>query len=275
MGSRPCCSRAGRGRGPAAAQAIARAVSELGAVDFAVRERAARFLWEQGRAAEPVLERAANSADVEVRLQAHRILEDFRYGILPDVPVDMQTLIREFRDGDVRQRQFVLQKLAIRQRFDTLQRLLQREGDPDVRRQLLVQLLETPQAIEKFIAGTALESLIGLVGADQDAAWRQATLAQILFTPVVLRRLAEAGRLEELTKLIDGEKDPGRRRELLAALFRNDEAVATLLDADQRYSFLDRMQPVYPSSCSKGSFPRCWNWPGWSGQTGAGGCWPA
>ena len=67
----------------------------------------------------------------------------------------MQTLIREFRDGDARQRWLVLQKLAIRQRFDTLQRLLQLEGDPDVRRQLLVQLLETPQAIEKFIAGTA------------------------------------------------------------------------------------------------------------------------
>ena len=170
---------------------------------------------------------------IEVRLLARRILEDFRYGILPGVPADILALIRAFRDGDARQRQTALQKLATREQFDTLQRLIQLEPDPNVRRQLLLQLMENPRAIEKFIEGRGLESLIALVAADRDETWRRTALAQVLFTPAVLQHLAEKGRLDELTKLIEGEQAGDVRRQMLALLFQNGDAVAVLIEKEQ------------------------------------------
>jgi hypothetical protein len=51
-------------------------------------------LWQAGLAAEPALRRAAADPDRETRLRAQIILEDFRFGILPDVPEEVNALIR-------------------------------------------------------------------------------------------------------------------------------------------------------------------------------------
>ena len=50
---------------------ILRAIERLGSSQQAVRQQAARELWEAGLAAEPALVRAAESKDAEVRYRAN------------------------------------------------------------------------------------------------------------------------------------------------------------------------------------------------------------
>jgi HEAT repeat protein len=54
---------------------VAKLVAQLGAPDFAQRERAARQLTLLGRRALPALQKAANSPDQEISLRARRIIE--------------------------------------------------------------------------------------------------------------------------------------------------------------------------------------------------------
>ena len=76
---------------------IARAVKDLGADSWRVREEASRRLWEIGRPAQTALEQAADSDDPEVRARARRILEKFKYGIYPDTPDEVVELIQKYR----------------------------------------------------------------------------------------------------------------------------------------------------------------------------------
>src|SRR5262249_42670500 len=76
---------------------IARAIRELGDDSFAVRERASRFLYGAGRAAEAALVTARTSADREVSSRADAILEQFKWGLYPDTGADLQKLIREYQ----------------------------------------------------------------------------------------------------------------------------------------------------------------------------------
>jgi HEAT repeat protein len=104
-------------------------------------------------AAEPsALRQAAGDPDREIRLRAEWILNDFRYGILPGVPEEVNDLIRQFRSGDSEQRLAALQALADRDDFDRLQRLIQLEPDGNIRRMLLVYLMRSSRAIEHFRA---------------------------------------------------------------------------------------------------------------------------
>jgi tetratricopeptide (TPR) repeat protein len=76
---------------------IARAIRELGDDSFTVRERASRFLWSAGRDAEPAVLAARSSADPEVSSRAEAILEQFKWGLYPDTPSDIQKLIHEYQ----------------------------------------------------------------------------------------------------------------------------------------------------------------------------------
>ena len=220
---------------PAAAskEAIQKAVRELGDVRFSVRRQASQFLWQQGLAAEPALKRAAEGADRETRLRARRILEDFRYGILPNVPQNVVGMIRQFRDGNVNERLLALQRLADFARFDALQRLIELEPAAEVRRQLLVYLMKNPRAVDHFLEPERLEKLIATIGADQEEAWRRNVLAQLLFSAPMVQKLAERDQLDVLMKVVEREKSADVRRQMLTMLFQNQAAVAALIEKDQ------------------------------------------
>lgn len=217
----------------AASAAIEQAVRDLGDARFSVRQAAARTLWQAGLAAEPLLQRAVQNGDRETRVRARRILDDFRYGILPGVPADTVAMIRQFRDGNAPLRLAAFQTLAQRGDFDTLQRLIGLESDAAVRRQLLVMLIQSPLAVEKLADLDQLEKLVAAVSADQDEAWRRKVLAQLLFSEKMIQRLADKRELDLLVKVIERETSAEVRREMLSILFKNAVVVAVLIDKDQ------------------------------------------
>jgi len=237
----------------ASKEAIQKAVRELGDVRFSVRRQASQFLWQQGLAAEPALKRAAESADRETRLRARRILEDFRYGILPNVPADVVGMIRQFRDGNVNERLLALQRLADFARFDALERLIELEPAAEVRRQLLVYLMKNPRAVDHFLEPERLEKLIATVGADQEEAWRRNVLAQLLFSAPMVQKLAEKDRLDVLMKVVEREKSADVRRRMLTMLFQNQAAVAALIEKDQ-LEFLLELIAKEPDGKTRGTW---------------------
>jgi tetratricopeptide (TPR) repeat protein len=87
-------------------------VRDLGAGDYATRERASVALRQLGAAALPALEQVEHSADPEVRERAREILADLRLGITPDWPEELATLARGYRQLDAAARPDVLQRLA-------------------------------------------------------------------------------------------------------------------------------------------------------------------
>ena len=87
-------------------------VRDLGAADYATRERASAALRQLGAAARPVLEQVENVADPEVRERARAILADLRLGITPEWPEEMAALARGYRHLDAAARPDVLQRLV-------------------------------------------------------------------------------------------------------------------------------------------------------------------
>lgn len=213
--------------------AIEKAVRDLGDARFSVRQAAARTLWQHGLAAEGALQRAADSGDRETRVRARSILNDFRYGILPGVPAETIARIRQFRDGNAAQRLAAFQVLAERGDFDTLQRLIALEPEADVRRQLLVMLIQSPRAVEQLADLDRLEKLLVAVAADQDEAWRRKMLAQLLFSEKMIQQLAEKRELGMVVQVVEREPSAELRREMLSVLFQNAAAVTVLIDKDQ------------------------------------------
>jgi len=218
---------------PDASASIEKAIWELGDARFSVRQAAARTLWQHGLAAEAALQRAAESGDRETRVRARSILNDFRYGILPGVPAETVARIRQFRDGSAAERLAAFQILAERGDFDTLQRLIGLEPDANVRRQLLVMLIQSPRAVEQLADLDRLEKLLATVAADQDEAWRRRMLAQLLFSEKMMQQLAEKRELGLVVKVIERETSAEVRRQMLSVLFQNAAAVTVLIDKDQ------------------------------------------
>lgn len=87
-------------------------VRDLGAGDYATRERASAALRQLGMAALPSLEQVEHSADPEVRERAREILVDLRLGLTPDWPAEMAALVRGYRQLDAAARPDVLQRVA-------------------------------------------------------------------------------------------------------------------------------------------------------------------
>lgn len=83
-------------------QQIAEAISQLGAPEFRVRERATRTLWSAGARAEPTLQKAAaESSDPEIVRRAGLILSNLACGITPDMPDSVVALLSRYRTGDI------------------------------------------------------------------------------------------------------------------------------------------------------------------------------
>ncbi len=121
---------------------IAQAITDLGDESYAVRERASQFLWQAGEVAEPALQAAIKSDDVEVVVRARRILHNFRYGIYPDTPPDTVQLIDQFRFGNKTDRQGAIDKLLQAGNVRTALKLVNTDSSGALRRQISQALVK-------------------------------------------------------------------------------------------------------------------------------------
>ncbi len=136
-------------------QEIDSAILALGDADFGTRQDASRFLWKAGRAAQPALNRALRSEDVEVVDRVQRILRQFRYGIYFDTPDDVVELIGQYRFGTQTTKVTALKALRDMGEMTTLLTLVRSEAEEGTRNQLLGSLLKDLDAIvgRLFIEG--------------------------------------------------------------------------------------------------------------------------
>jgi tetratricopeptide (TPR) repeat protein len=81
------------------AEEVARAVADLGADDYRVREQATTRLWAAGPAAEPALRAGLKSSDAEVVARCRDLLDKIPYGITPDMSPRFVSLIGAARAG--------------------------------------------------------------------------------------------------------------------------------------------------------------------------------
>jgi tetratricopeptide (TPR) repeat protein len=127
---------------PPTDEEIAKAIKELGDRRFAVREKAAKFLWDAGRKAEPALRAALTNDDPETKRRAAQILDKFSWGIFPDTPKEVVEIIARFRDGDEGIRGEAISQLIRRGRqgLQTIQRLML-HATSDVERRNFQKLL--------------------------------------------------------------------------------------------------------------------------------------
>jgi hypothetical protein len=84
---------------PLTPDAIAKAVRELGADDYQVREAATLWLWAAGPAAENALKAGLKSTDAEVVVRCRDLLDKIPYGITANMPPRFVDLIGVARAG--------------------------------------------------------------------------------------------------------------------------------------------------------------------------------
>jgi len=127
---------------PATDPAMADLIVKLGDGDAQVREKASKALWARGRAAEPALRDAARGDDPEVARRAKAILRDFTYGLYPDAPREVFTLLDQYRRGDFARKRMAVMGLSSRgiPGIRVLLKLRQEEQDANLRA-LISQLL--------------------------------------------------------------------------------------------------------------------------------------
>ncbi len=75
-------------------------VRDLGARQFAKRDRAQQKLWAAGPAAEEALRAALKNDDAEVRRRAGEVLAKFKWGIYPNTPKAVVELIEKYQSAD-------------------------------------------------------------------------------------------------------------------------------------------------------------------------------
>ena len=154
-----------KGKGPRAAQPagerhsesttspktkIERALANLGSSDFAVRERASSTLWNAAAEAEPALQKAAGETDdFEVAYRARQLLQSFELGIYPDTPLEIVTLVSQFRMGNFNVKALAARQLKEKGKTELLTRLIARESSPVVREQL-TQLLANSGSVGRY-----------------------------------------------------------------------------------------------------------------------------
>lgn len=93
---------------------IAELAESLGAEDFNIREKATRRLLEIGVPAVPLLSKAAESRDPEIRARAKSILRDISLGIKLEWPEELKKKIRGFRGLETKEKKLFLKHFAKR-----------------------------------------------------------------------------------------------------------------------------------------------------------------
>jgi tetratricopeptide (TPR) repeat protein len=96
---------------PPTKEQVAALVKGLASDSFEEREKASRALWKAGRAAEEALRQVLKDGDAEAVRRAREILDKFDWGLYPDTPEAVATLVEEYRGGEPQTRAAVVPKL--------------------------------------------------------------------------------------------------------------------------------------------------------------------
>jgi tetratricopeptide (TPR) repeat protein len=151
---------------PPLEEQIEKAIRQLGDDSFHVREKATNFLWSAGRAAEPALRQAEESADREVVRRARSVLDKFKWGIYPDTPKEIIELVARYQGGDPQAKRNIVQQLLDKGSagYLVLTRLAVAEPGADERQALLQQLAqEGPRVFAQLIASGSFAALEGVL----------------------------------------------------------------------------------------------------------------
>ena len=233
-------------RAPTAAD-IDRAVRQLGDREYTVRQRASQVLWEAGRAAEPALQKALDSDDLEVVYRARQILDQLQWGILPDTPPGDVAWIERFRHADSQERRQICQELSAAGGSSLLRRLIALEPDKAQWKLLAQQFLRSDDVLNRTLAEQAARFLLDgkfddaermLLDSSEEAALRD-------YAALLLARGKIDAKIAELRKQLERQSRSdydGYRR--LAYLLRAKGDAAAAVAAAERTSdgtFVDNL----------------------------------
>jgi Tfp pilus assembly protein PilF len=208
-------------KGPAPEE-IQKAIEELGSPRFAVRERASKFLWDAGEAAEPALRNASNSKDEETSNRAKTILEKFDWGIYPDTPAEVIKLIDKFKGGEPPIRQEAVGELMRLKptRFATLRKVISHEQNEESRLQMFQTMaFQARQAVPELIVANRLDEANELLEICTSPGNHNA-LGDFAAFQHLRGRVPEAIRNVESLRAKGSELDRQRASETLAYLHR-------------------------------------------------------
>src|SRR5262245_484072 len=206
-------------------------VRQLGARDFASRERAQRRLWEAGALAEEALKKALTNDDAEVRRRAGEVLAKFKWGIYPNTPKKVVALIEQYQSADRATRPSIVGKLFEEGTVGcaALLKIAAAEDDADLKRQLYQSITrEAGRAIPVLLADknyTSLEALLELAVNGEP----ETSITNYVAYHLLRGKLDE--RIAHYKKLAAEEREPGKQREILFYLCRAKGDVAGALDA--------------------------------------------
>ncbi len=191
---------------------IDQAILDLASHDFVRREAASHELWSAGHAAEPALRQALRSSDPEVVFRVRGILADFSYGLLPDTPKELLTLLEQYRGGNAEARALVVQALGQQGPvgMGLLLKLQHEEEDPNQRSSLADALSGCRQAAIGLIhdgKDPAAEALLRAAASGEDGAGARDYAAFLLLR----------GRLDESLREAAGSVAPPAGGERLRA----------------------------------------------------------
>ena len=165
---------------PAIDSGVTQLIHQLNDADPQVREQATKALWSRGSSVEPALRLAAEDGPPEVVRRAKSILRDFTYGLYPDTPKEIFEDLKQYRAGDLGQKQSALWMLNSRgiPGLRVLLHLRDEERSPEMKlaldrvldtrwRDVAVLLLtedkvdQARQVIEKALAAASTASAAG------------------------------------------------------------------------------------------------------------------
>jgi hypothetical protein len=121
---------------------ITRWIEDLASEDSEIWRAASDRLWKAGRTVEPALRAAMKHPDPDVILRARVILGRLEWGIYPDTPAAIVRAIERYYEGDLAQKQAVVEELIKlgRPGYSTLRRLIARETNVTLRTQVAEKL---------------------------------------------------------------------------------------------------------------------------------------
>jgi predicted Zn-dependent protease len=209
-------------------------VRQLGARDFASRERAQRRLWESGERAEEALNKATSADDAEVRRRASQILSKFKWGIYPNTPKKVVALIEQYQAADRANKLILIGKL-----FDegtagcsTLLKIATAEDDTDLKGQMYQTIArEAARAVPHLFAGKDYATLEALLELAVNGETETAVFHYVAYH-LLRGKLDE--RIAHYKKRAAEEREPNKQRVILFYLYRAKGDVAGALEAAEK-----------------------------------------
>jgi predicted Zn-dependent protease len=127
---------------PPSKEQVAAWVKGLASDEFEEREKASKVLWKAGHAAEAALRQVLKDGDAESIRRAREILDKFDWGLYPDTPEAVATLIEDYRSGTPEGRAGAIPKLLDQggAGFAALMKIAAMEKEAEAKSQIWVLL---------------------------------------------------------------------------------------------------------------------------------------